>query len=269
MLHQFRVKAKDIDGNMGVATMYEWETVDVTPPDTQLIDVPADANGSSTARFTFTGTDNVAVVEGEIQVLEYECRLNSTDESDFVGCTSPADYINLEPGLNTFEVRAVDSEGNVDPSPATHAWTILDGTPPETTITLNPPSSTLDTSATFEFSSSETGSTFACSLDGADFVECNSGIVTYTDLVVGAHWFRVAATDAAGLVDDTPASYTWSIQPPPDTTDPETTISTVIGSTLSTSASIAFSANELANYECSFQSQLLEPLQLAVPGLAA
>ena len=199
MLHQFRVKAIDQFGNVGPTTMYEWETIDVTPPDTQLIDMPADPMSSaSRARFTFTGTDNAAVIEGELQQLEFECRLNSTDESAFHGCTSPADYINLEPGLNTFEVRAVDEEGNVDPIPAGYAWTVTDGTPPETTLTSKPDDSTVETSANFEYSSSESDSTFTCSLNGADFTACPVDGITYENLPTGGHWFRVAATDSAG-----------------------------------------------------------------------
>ena len=165
MLHQFRVKATDIHGNVGVATMYEWETIDTTPPDTQLLSWPSNPSGSSTARFEFTATDNITVVEGEVQQLEFECRLN---DGNWFTCVSPANLINVGPGLNTFEVRALDAEGNVDPSPAGYAWTVLDGTPPQTTITSSPPAMTQDTSAAFQFSSSESGSTFACSLDSAD-----------------------------------------------------------------------------------------------------
>ncbi len=267
MLHQFRVKATDVFGNVGVATMYEWETIDVTPPDTQLIDgnLPTNPSGSSTARFEFTGTDNVTVIEGEVQVLEFECRLNG---GNWTNCTSPANYANLQPGLNTFEVRAVDSEGNVDASPASYAWVILDGTPPETTIDSAPPASTQDTSASFQYSSNEGGSLFSCSLDGADFVECNLGSVSYTDLEVGAHWFQVAATDSAGLVDDSPASYVWTILPPPDTTDPQTTIdSGPAAETLATTARIFFSADEPANFKCSFNggsfNQCTSPFQIA------
>ena len=182
MLHQFRVKATDVHGNVGVATMYEWETLDTTPPDTELLSWPSNPSGSSTARFEFKGTDNITVIEGEVQVLEFECRLN---EGNWSACISPANLANVGPGLNTFEVRAVDNEGNIDPSPAGYAWTVLDGTPPQTTLTSTPPASTQDTNASFEFSSSESGSTFACSLDSAPFTPCTSGIA-YSDLSVGS-----------------------------------------------------------------------------------
>ena len=49
-----------------------------------------------------------------------------------------------------------------------------DCAPPETTITKHPKDKTKKKTATFEFSSSETGSTFECSLDGTAFAACTS-----------------------------------------------------------------------------------------------
>jgi glucosylceramidase len=81
---------------------------------------------------------------------------------------------------------------------------------PETTIDAGPTGKTNQGSATFEFSSSEPGSTFACSLDGASFVGCTSPHHVL-GLGEGEHRFEVRATDAAGNVDDSPASRTWTI----------------------------------------------------------
>src|SRR5207253_2889644 len=74
---------------------------------------------------------------------------------------------------------------------------------------------TNSTSASFTFTSSETGSTFQCSLDGATFASCTSP-KTYSGLAQGSHTFQVKATDASGNVDPTPDSYTWTV----DTTAP-------------------------------------------------
>jgi len=89
----------------------------------------------------------------------------------------------------------------------------LDGSdivPPETTITGSPPNTTSATSAQFDFSSSEPGSTFACSLDAAAPVPCTSP-ASYDNLAAGEHTFTVHATDAAGNTDPTPASRTWTV----------------------------------------------------------
>jgi large repetitive protein len=65
-------------------------------------------------------------------------------------------------------------------------------------------------SATFEFSSSEAGSTFECSLDGTAFVACNSpdGV----KVKKGKHSFAVRAMDAAGNVDASPATDGWKVK---------------------------------------------------------
>ena len=91
-----------------------------------------------------------------------------------------------------------------------------DTTPPETTISSGAAEGetlTVD-SASFGFSSSETGSTFECSLDGDDFASCSSP-QSYTNLSDGSHIFQVKATDAAGNTDTTPASTSFSVDVPP------------------------------------------------------
>ncbi|MDQ4123030.1 MAG: FG-GAP-like repeat-containing protein, partial [Acidobacteriota bacterium] len=88
-----------------------------------------------------------------------------------------------------------------------------DTTPPDTSITppvpTNPSNST---SATFQFTGTDnvgvTG--FECSLDNASFTACSTGI-NYTGLSDGSHTFQVRAKDAAGNVDASQASYTWTI----------------------------------------------------------
>jgi len=86
-----------------------------------------------------------------------------------------------------------------------------DTEPPETTITSAPPAVTSSGDATFTFTSSEGGSTFACSLDGQPAAPCTSPRA-YTGLGVGSHTFSVAATDAAGNTDLSPDTHAWSIE---------------------------------------------------------
>ena len=93
--------------------------VDVIPPDTIITSAVdgnnvrlnnGDSTDSNKITFTFTGTDNVAVAG-------FECRLDSSNEADFAPCTSPITYNNLNAGVHTFEVRAIDTSGNKDPTP--------------------------------------------------------------------------------------------------------------------------------------------------------
>lgn len=110
----------------------------------------------------------------------------------------------------------------------------LDTTPPETTITSAPPALTNSTTATFEFASSETPATFECSLDFAPWVQCVSPN-TYAGLADGPNGFRVRATDNDMNTDQTPATYSFTV----DTAAPDTTITSGPSGT-TTGASVEF-----------------------------
>jgi hypothetical protein len=81
---------------------------------------------------------------------------------------------------------------------------------PETTITKKPKKKSKAKKANFEFTSSEPGSTFRCSIDGKPFEVCGSP-KTYR-VKPGRHSFVVFAKDAAGNVDDTPATASWTVK---------------------------------------------------------
>lgn len=87
-----------------------------------------------------------------------------------------------------------------------------DTTAPDTTITTGPADSTA-TDASVAFTSSESGSTFECRLDGGAWASCTSP-KAYSGLAVGAHTVDVRSTDLAGNVDQTPASVTWNVLAP-------------------------------------------------------
>jgi YVTN family beta-propeller protein len=72
---------------------------------------------STSIQFTFTATPGTKPIAG------FECRL---DNSAFSACSSPTTLNNLAAGIqHNFQVRAVDTAGNRDPTPATIRWTIL------------------------------------------------------------------------------------------------------------------------------------------------
>jgi uncharacterized protein (TIGR03382 family) len=111
-------------------------------------------------------------------------------------------------------VRAKDSGGAVDDSPATYAW-VVDLVAPDTTILTTPPNPSSPTGE-FTFTSSESGEqiiTFECRVDSAAFASCPADYTT-EPLGEGSHTFYVRARDAAGNVDATPASYTWVVHVP-------------------------------------------------------
>src|SRR5207245_1071790 len=113
-------------------------------------------------------------------------------------------------------------------------------TPPDTTITAAPPARSTSSSASFSFTATEAGSSFACQLDASAFAACVSP-QSYSGLTDGSHSFQVRATDPAGNTDPTPASYTWTV----DTTPPDTTITAAPPArSTSSSASFSFTATE-------------------------
>ncbi len=122
---------------------------------------------------------------------------------------------------------------------------ILDS-PPNDTIAGGPSSPTFARSASFNFSSNDSTSTFKCSLDGASFTPCTSP-VSYSGLSTGLHTFQVQATNDVGLTDPTPASQNWTIAPP------DTNLNTGPSSpTYATSAAFSFSSHDsAATFQCS------------------
>jgi hypothetical protein len=100
-----------------------------------------------------------------------------------------------------------------------------DTTAPDTMISSGPSgTSTTDTTPTFAFTSSESGS-FECKVDSTSWASCTSP-KTLATLAAGSHTFSVRATDAAGNTDATAASatFTVTVTPAADTTPPDTTI---------------------------------------------
>ena len=192
--HTFQVRQTDTAGNTGPAASRTW-TVDTTPPAAPTITVaPTALTNQTSASFSFTGEAGAS----------FECSL---DGAAFAACTSPKSYSGLADGAHAFQVRQTDSAGNTGPA-ASHPWTV-DSTPPNTVIDVAP-SDPSAADVSFDFSSPDGGVTFECELDGGGFSACSSP-ASYTGLASGPHTFDVRASDAAGNVDPTPASFTWSV----------------------------------------------------------
>jgi large repetitive protein len=218
---------------------------EVDPPNTVLSSGPT-TEFSTSATFTFYGIDDNTPVD----LLEFQCRLDSTDEADFVDCESPHTYTNLAAGPHSFEVRAVDLAEKVDPTPAVFNWMITPpgvGVLPDTQITTTVPDSPIDWVSIAFQSVNEPDSTFQCSLDGAAYSACVSPVLL-EELQYGPHQFRVRAVDPEGYIDSSPAIEEWVRIGPPVVT---------IGSgpaeiTTSRRAEFTFTANEVVTgFECS------------------
>jgi Big-like domain-containing protein len=209
--HTFDVRATDPVGNTDATSAHRAWTVDTIPPST-LVDasVPSLTNSSSVPFTLASDESNVT----------FECSLHGAAYSS---CTSPKQYSGLPDGDHTFTARATDAAGNRDSDSSPFSWAV-DTNAPDTTIDAGPQGSASTSSATFGFSSSEAGSTFACRLDGAPFGAWTSP-KDYAGVADGSHTVEVCATDAAGNVDLTPSSRTWVVDTAvTDTTPPTATL---------------------------------------------
>ncbi len=116
--------ATDAAGNpLAADETWSFTTValaDTTAPETAIDAGPSGTTNETTASFAFSATEPGAT---------FECAL---DGGPFTACASPTDYSGLGDGEHTFATRAKDAAGNVDPTPATQAWTV-DATAPAVT----------------------------------------------------------------------------------------------------------------------------------------
>jgi hypothetical protein len=89
-------------------------------PDTRITAAPPAQVNTRTASFTFAAT------AGKNEVAGFTCQL---DGGPFTPCASPQAYSQLAVGTHTFRVRAVDSLGFVDETPAQATWVVEAGGP--------------------------------------------------------------------------------------------------------------------------------------------
>lgn len=190
----------DADTANNTSNQVTTEITDRTPPDTDITGGPSGLTNQVPVSFTFTSTEPTEAT--------FVC---SIDTGAFSACTSGQQFPGLGEGAHTFSVKARDAALNEDPMAATRSFTI-DTIAPDTTITGGPSGPVQSSTATFSFSS-EPGATFVCTLRGS--TPCESG-VPFAGLPDGTYVFGVAARDAAGNTDGTPAEQTFTV----DTAEP-------------------------------------------------
>jgi len=235
--HTFSVAATDSSGIVDASpATYAW-TVDTVVPDTTFSSTPPDPNNAAASFTMQTDSDSTLAC--------------SLDNATFTACTSPVSIplSSLPDGQHTFRARGIDGAGNVDATPASFTWT-TDTVPPTVTLTATPLAIDTSTTATFRWTTSESGA-FSCSVDTTTLASCGSGTSgtkAFTGLVQGSHTFRIRARDAAGNSSLT-ATFTWMV----DTGPPDTTIdqaSKPANPTAATSANFRFTATESSTFKC-------------------
>ena len=179
--HTFAVRVRDAVGNYDPTPATRTWSVDLTPPDTQILMGPQGVTTAASASFAFASNE---------ADVTYAC---SVDGAAPVPCTSPESMTGLAQGAHTFSVAATDPAGHTDPTPATQTWTV-DTVPPDVAIVAGPAAgATVGPRVVVGFTVTE--GTVTCSIDGGAFEPCASPWAA--NLPAGSHTLRIRAVDAA------------------------------------------------------------------------
>jgi hypothetical protein len=107
------------DGDIDHETRIQGDAVDIgadesqPPPTTQITQKPPKRTRKRKAKFAFTSNNDANT---------FECKLDSAPYAD---CNSPQVYRKLKRKKHTFRVRAINTVGTADATPAKHTWKIL------------------------------------------------------------------------------------------------------------------------------------------------
>jgi large repetitive protein len=220
---------------------------------------PSEASTKTT--FRFSSNDGAAT---------FECKL---DNGTFDVCTSPKEYSGLPEGsTHTFEVRAVDSAGNPDPTPARRTWTVdttlpkVNGTNPVNNATGIASTAVVDAFFSEQMDrSTVTTSTFTLTKQGSstpvparvEYLSNPKALLTPSSVLEANTTYTATVKGGPGGVKDLAGNpmaqdYTWTFTTAGDT-PPETTLnSSPSDYEKSTSASFSFSSSEVGStFQCS------------------
>lgn len=236
----------------------------VSPPPSAVIDSkPASVTSATSATFSFHSSPVGAGFECRLEVAPFEdC------DSGTISYPGP-----LAEGSHSFEVRASNANGTGPPT--SWSWRV-DTTPPSASITTHPADPSPGETASFKYSSNESGSKFECQLKPveASFSACNTQPKTYAKLADGKYEFEVRAIDSAANVQVTPTSFSWTVDNSlADTTPPETSIDgKPTNPSSSSSAVFTYASSEPAStFECKLDVGLFtacDPSGITYLGLA-
>ena len=181
-------------------------TIDATAPAPPVISAPGDDSWSSSGTIALSGT---AEASSTVELFDGATSRGVVTASG-QGAWSKT-VSGVPDGSHVYTATASDAAGNTSAASAGRTVTV-DTVAPETVVSAGPLGTTAKTSATIAFAGYADAVSFQCALDGAPFAACSPPL-TLSALSYGSHTFEVRARDAAGNIDATPASRTWSVAP--------------------------------------------------------
>jgi hypothetical protein len=180
---------------------------DLTPPPLTVTPATIGVTRDPTPTVEFSSTEVGVTYTCWVLAVRPDSSVSYIKETND-DCTSPYTTSALEDGDWRIEVHAMNAAQRAV-SEARRPLTV-DTTAPDSSITSGPTVTARSTGASFQFSSPEPGAVFECRLDSGAWSACTSPR-DYVFLSQGGHSFDVAATDAAGNRDPSPATRSWNI----------------------------------------------------------
>ena len=233
---------------------------DTDPPETAIDSGPSGPTNVSTPTFGFSSDETYST---------FECRF---DSNPFAACSGPGathtPAVGLTDGAHTFEVRAIDTSDNTDPTPASQGFTVDTQAPSDPTVsstshTVSVPSSDPTVDVTFSGAADSLSgvdgfsyqwSTSASTLPDTvkDAEETATGTTSPSFVADGSYYFHLRTRDNAG-------NWTSTVHLGPfviDTDPPETSIdSGPPGPTNDSTPTFGFSSDETdSTFECRLDS---------------
>lgn len=216
--HTFRVRARDLAGNVdsvGVSSTFRF---DFDAPLTQIVAGPAEGAHLRANSFTFIWTGSDA--QTPRSALKFSWKLDTGSYSS-PSSDSSHSFTGVSDGAHTFRVKAIDSALNEDREPPSRTFA-TDITPPQVAFTKGPePGGAIQNDSTSIAWDGTDGVTSSPSLQYAfrldvgpesPFDSIRTAVLTR--LAEGNHAFRVRVRDLAGNIGSSTLSFGIDFTPP-------------------------------------------------------
>lgn len=206
--HIFEVRAIDSDGYSDPTPTETLFTVVISEqfPQTHITNPPIiEVINTNTFTFNFTGEDSQTPKDE----LQYSWHLDKNDWSA-PSTKTTVELKKLTSGWHIFEVKAIDTDGNEDPSPAKASFEVEEQLP-DTVITKSPESPVKTDTVTFQFSGEDLQTPkdkllYSWCLNRNPWSTPSTKITAeFNNLTNGQHIFEVKAIDENNNEDATPA----------------------------------------------------------------
>jgi len=216
--HVFEVRAIDATGNRDPSPARVAFTVDTTPPTMSIAVGPDNPSQRGVATFAFAADDAGS---------SYQCAVTEVGvtpaDTDYETCASPWTVRGLADGEYSFSVRGLGRYCGMGDA-SVYTW-LVDSTFPDTSFVTTPAAQVGpddDNTFTYQDPTDATVDAFECSLDGAAWVACDGGSMTFGVLPLGSHELLVRSCKDVGAGDATerrcdpsPAAYAWIVTASP------------------------------------------------------